>query len=216
MRARKRRHRISRRAVEQRRDRVRELRLAGLSPANIAEELRKEELFKHTTEDMVWNDIKALEKRAELEEIAPESIVKEIVQKCRDSYNVISKAAHQRFKEINDRIAGVQELIAEVDELLQDPQQSVNSRGQLITQYDRLISLASKLRKEARAETRIILSINKTMIDLPRKLGLLSERKEVGEYDDMAETIIKAAQDEPDRERRKKIIEAVELLAGII
>jgi len=125
--ARKKRNHMSRRAVSQRRERVLELRLGGLSPANIAEELRKEEPFKHTTEDTVWSDIRALKKRAKLEEVGPESIVNETLQKLRDSYKVISKPAHRRLEEINQRIARVQEEIADVDEQLRDPGQPLNS-----------------------------------------------------------------------------------------
>jgi len=210
------RHRISRRAVQQRRQRVVELRLAGLSPANIAEELRKKEVFKHTTEDTVWNDIKALNKRAKQERIESEAIAKDIYQKLRVSNNVVSEAAHRRLNEVSGGIVRVQELIAEVDELLQDPEQSVNSRGQLMAQYDQLVSLASKLRREARAEMELILSINETMIRIPRNLGLLSERKEVDEYDDAAETIAKAIEDAPDPERKKEIIKAAKTLADVL
>lgn len=216
MMARKKRNHISRRAVEERRDRVLELRLAGLTPADIAEVLRKEELFKHTTQDTVWNDIKAVKKRAELEEIESEPIVKAIFQKSRDSNNVIGQAAHMSLKEINHRIAQVQEQIADVVEQLQDPLQPLNSRGQLIIQHDRLVSLAGKLRAQARDETRVIISINKTLTDMPRKLGLIYEKKEVGVHDITKEKMIQAIKNEKDPERKEELIRAAELFAGII
>jgi len=206
---------MSRRAVEERRGRVLELRLGGLSPANIAEELRKEEAFKHTTENTVWSDIKALKKRAKLEEVGPESIVNETLQKLRDSYSVISKPAHRRLKEVSDGIVRVQELIAEVDELLQDPEQSVNSRGELIIQHEVLVSLAGKLRAQARDETRVIISINRTLTDMPKKLGLIYEKKEVGVHDITKEKMIEAIKNAPSSERRRELIRAAELFGGI-
>lgn len=211
----KKRTRVSRRAVQWRRERVLELRLAGLSPANIAEKLRKEGQFKHTTGDTVLNDIKALEERSKLERIEPEAIVKEIFQTSRDSMTVVSKAAHRRFMEISEEIGRVQEMIAEVDRLLQEPTQSANSRGQLMAEHDRLVSRASKLRRQARDETRVIVSMNKTLMNMPKKLGLILEREDVGLYDDMKETMIEAIKNEPDPDRRKELIEAAELLGGI-
>jgi len=109
---------VSKRAVEWRRKRVLELRLAGFSPAAIAAELRKEKGFEHMTDRHVWSDIYALEKRGELAEIEGEVIVKEILQSCRDSIYVVSRAAHRRLEEINRQIARVQEEIADVDRQL--------------------------------------------------------------------------------------------------
>ena len=213
---RKKRHRISRGAVKQRRDRVLELRLAGLSAANIAEELRKKEVFKHTTEDTVWNDIKALKKMAKLEEIEYQPKVKEVFWRSYHSYCAIHTAALRTFKEIDDRIARVQEAMAEIDEHFGDPQLSVDSVVQLITQYDNLLSLAGKLRKQERDQTRVIMSIDQTLLDMPRKLGLVLERREVGADDAVVETIAKAVEDEPDLERKKEIIKAAKTLADVL
>lgn len=213
--ARKKRNRTSRRAVSQRRGRVLELRLGGLSPADIAEELRKEEPFKHTTEDTVWNDVKALKKRATLEEVGPESIVNETLQKLRDSHSVISQPAHRRLKEVSDRIVRVQELIAEVDEQLQAPDQPLNSRGELIIQHEVLVSLAGKLRAQARDETRVILSINRTLADVPKKLGLIPDRTEIGVKDATKQMMIEAMKNAPTPEKRRELIRAAELFGGI-
>ena len=213
--ARKKRKQMSRRAVEERRGRVLELRLGGLSPADIAEELRKEEPFKHTTEDTVWSDIKALKKRAKLEEVGPESIVNETLQKLRDSHSVISKPAHRRLEEINQRIARVQEEIADVVEQLRDPGQPLNRRGELIIKCDRLVSLAGKLRAQARDETRVILSINRTLADMPRKLGLIYDKTEVGVHDRTKEAMIEAIKNAPTPEKRRELIRAAELFEGI-
>jgi len=206
---------MSRRAVEERRHRVLELRLAGLSPANIAEELRKEEPFKHTTQDTVWNDIGALEKRARLEEIESEPIVKDMFQKLRDSHSVISKPAHRRLVEVSDRIVRVQELIADVDEQLRDPGQPLNRRGELVYRRDRLVRLASKLRREARDETRVIISINRTLADMPRKLGLIIDKAQIGFHDQTKEAMIEAIKNAPTPEKRKELIRAAELFEGI-
>ena len=210
------RHGISRRAAQQRRQRVVELRLAGLSPANIAEELRKKEAFKHTTQDTVRNDIKALKKMAKLEEIEYQPKVKEVFWRSYHSYRAIHRAAHRTFKEIDDRIARGQEAMADIDEHFGDPQLSVDSIVQLITQYDNLLSFSRKLRKQERDQARAIMSINQTLLDLPRKVGLVLERREVGEYDDVAETIAKAVEDAPDLERKKEIIKAAKTLADVL
>jgi len=209
--ARKKRNHMSRRAVEERRGRVLELRLGGLSRADIAEELRKEEPFKHTTEDTVRSDIGALEKRARLEEIESEPIVKGMFQKLRDSHSVISKPAHRRFVEINAQIARVQGQIADVVEQLQAPDQSVNSRAALIIQCDRLVSLGSKLRAQARDETRVIISINRTLTDMPKKLGLIIDKAQIGFHDQTKEAMIEAIKNAPTPEARKELIRAAEL-----
>jgi|GEM_PF-1158584 len=207
---------ISNKVVEWRRKRVLELRLAGFSPAAIAAELRKEKMFEHTTEHHVWSDIYALEKRAELAEIEGEVIVREIFQSCRDSIYVVSRAGHRRLEEINQRIARVQEEIADVDEQLRDPGQPLNRRGELVYRRDRLVRLASKLRREARDETRVILSINRTLLNMPKKLGLIYEKKEVGVQDISKERMIEVIKNEKDPERKEKLIQAIELFAGII
>lgn len=207
---------VSKRVVECRRRRVLELRLAGLSPPAIAAELRKERVFEHTIERQVWSDIHTLNTRAELEQIEPGSIGKDTFQRFRDSTNVISQAAHKRFVQINDEIARVGEEIAGVDEQLQEPGLPLSSRGELVLKRNRLVRLASKLRSEARDETRIIISINKALVGMPRKLGFIPERQEVGMYDDTTERMIEAIENQPDPERRKRLIEAAELLAGII
>ncbi|MGB5932967.1 MAG: hypothetical protein WBH57_07865 [Anaerolineae bacterium] len=158
----------------------------------------------------------ATKKRAKLEEVGPESIVNETLQKLRDSHSVISKPAHRRLKEVSDRIVRVQELIAEVDEQLWDPGQPLNSRGELIIQHEVLVSLAGKLRAQARDETRVIISINRTLTDMPNKLGLIYEKTEVGVHDITREKILEAIRDEKDPERKERLIQSVELWAGII
>jgi len=202
---------ISRRAVEERRGRVLELRLGGLSPANIAEELRKEGPFKHTTQDTVRNDIKTLMKRSKLEEIESEPIVKDMFQKCRDSISVISRTAHRRLREVSDGIARVQELIADVDEQLRDPGQPLNRRGELVYRRDRLVRLASKLRRDARDETRVIISINRTLLSTPKKLGLIIDKAQIGFHDQTKEAMIEAIENAPTPEARKELIKAAEL-----
>jgi len=209
--ARKKRNQMSRRAVEERRHRVLELRLAGLSASAIAEELRKEEPFKHTTQDTVRNDIKTLMKRSKLEEIESEPIVKDMFQKCRDSISVISRTAHRRLVEINAQIARVQGQIADVVEQLQDPDQPLNSRGELIIQCDRLVSLAGRLRAQAREETRVILSINRTLLSTPKKLGLIIDKAQIGFHDQTKEAMIEAIENAPTPEARKELIKAAEL-----
>jgi len=179
---RKKRHRISRKAVEQRRQQVLELRLAGLSPANIAQELRKADIFKHTTVDTVWNDLNALRKRANLERVEPGRIMRETYQKSRDSTALLAKAAHRRFKEIGDQIARTQELIAKVNQALESPEPHQDWE-ELISRRHELIELASQLRGEARKETRLIISINQTRTGMPRKLGLVLDREKVRPYD---------------------------------
>jgi len=180
---RKKRHRLSGQAVEERRHQVLELSLAGLSPANIAEELRNADLFKHTTVDTVWNDLKALRKRAELEPVERGHIVREAYQKSRDSTALLAKAAHRRFKEIGDQIARTQEHLARVDAAMESPEPR-QDRDELISRRHELIELASQLRGEARKETRLIISINQTRTAMPRKLGLDLDRKDVRVYDD--------------------------------
>lgn len=178
---RKKRHRIWTKAVEERRQQVLELRLAGLSPANIVQELGKSDVFKHTTVDTVWNDLKALRKRAILERVEPRRIMREAYQKSRNSTALLAKAAHLRFKEIGDQIARTQELIAKVDEDLESPEPH-QDREELISRRHEEIELASQLRGEARKETRLIISINKTQTGMPGKLGLVLHRKEVEPY----------------------------------
>ena len=178
---RKKRHRISTRAVEERRQRVLELRLAGLSPANIAQELGKSDVFKHTSVDTIWNDLNTLRKRTKLEWVEPEPIIKEAYQNSRDSTALLAKAAHRRFKQIGDQIARTQELIAKVDEALESPEPH-QDREELISRRHEEIELASQLRGEARKETRLIISINQTQTGMPGKLGLVLHRKEVEPY----------------------------------
>jgi len=213
---RKKRQRISRKAVEQRRQQVLELRLAGLSPANIAQELGKSDVFKHTTVDTVWNDLNALRKRAELEWVEPGPIIKEAYQKSRDSTALLAKAAHRRFKGIGDQIARTQERIARVDQDLESPEPH-QDREELISRRHELIELASQLRGEARKETRLILSINQTQTRMPGKLGLVLRSKEVGPDDGniSRQELIDVINNEPDPDRKKQLIQALSLLAGV-
>lgn len=157
----------------------------------------------------------ARKKRAKLEEVGPESIVQEIFQSCRDSHSVISKLAHRRLVDVSDRIVRVQALIAEVDELLQDPDQSVDSRGELIIQHEVLVSTAGKLRREGRDETRVILSINRTLLNMPKKLGLIPDRTEIGVKDVTKQMMIEAIKNAPTPEERRELIQAAELFEGI-
>lgn len=180
----KKRHRLSGKAVEQRRQQVLELRLAGLSPANIAEELRKSDVFQHTTVDTVWNDLNALRKRIELEPVERARIVREAYQNSRDSTALLAKAAHRRFKQLGDQIAQTRELIAKVNQAIQSPEPH-QDRDELISRRHELIELASQLRGEARKETRLIISINQTRTGMPGKLGLALDSKEVGVYEDI-------------------------------
>jgi len=158
----------------------------------------------------------ARKKRAKLEEVGPESIVNETLQKLRDSHSVISKPAHRRLKEVSDRIVRVQGQIADVVEQLQAPEQALNSRGELIIQCDRLVSLGSKLRSEARAETRVIIAINRTLADVPKKLGLIYDEGEVGVHDRTKEAMIEAIENAPTPEARKELIRALELFKRAI
>jgi len=158
----------------------------------------------------------ATKKRGKLEEVGPESIVNETLQKLRDSHSVISKRAHRRLREVSDGIVRVQELIAEVDEQLRDPGQPLNRRGELIYQRDRLVRLASKLRSEARAETRVIISINRTLADMPKKLGLIIDKAQVGYRDETKEAMLKAIENAPTSEARKELIRALELFKRAI
>lgn len=212
---RKKRHRISRKAVEERRERVLELRLAGLSPATIAQELHNAEVFKHTTVDTVWNDLNALRKRAELEPVEPEPIVKEAYQKSRDSTALLAKAAHRRFKETTDQIARTLELIAKVDEALESPEPHQDWE-ELISRRHELIELARQLRDEARKETRLIISINQTRTGMPGKLGLVLDWKEVGPSDgDISTQKLKdMIENEPDPDRQKELLEAMKLIGN--
>lgn len=214
---RKKRHRISRKAVEERRQRVLELRLAGLSPVNIAQELRKADLFKHTTADTVTNDLKALRKRAELERVEPRPIMRDAYQKSRDSTALLAKAAHLRFKQTGDQIARTQELIAKVDEAIESPEPHQDLEA-LISRRHELIELASQRRDEARKETRLILSINQTRTGMPGKLGLVLDREELGAYggDRYKQEFIDMIKNEPDPDRKEQLIRAMELFAGII
>ena len=118
--------------------------------------------------------------------------------------------------EINAQIARVQGQIADVVEQLQDPEQSVNSRGELIIQCDRLVSLAGKLRAQARDETRVIISINRTLADMPKKLGLIYDKTEVGVHDRTKEAIIEVLKNEKDPVKKRGLIEAIELFGGIV
>jgi len=212
---REKRHRISRKAVEERREQVLELRLAGLSPANIAQELGKSDVFKHTTVDTVWNDLNALRKRAELEWVEPGPIIKEAYQNSRDSTALLAKAAHRRFKQIGDQIAQTQERIARVDEDLESPEPH-KDREELISRRHALIELASQLRGEARKETRLIISINQTQTGMPGKLGLVLRRKEVGpdDGDTSNEWLKDVIDNEPDRDKKFELLRAMKLLAN--
>ena len=158
----------------------------------------------------------ARKKRAKLEEVGPESIVNETLQKLRDSHSVVSKPAHRRFVEINAQIARVQGQIADVVEQLQAPDQPLNSRGELVTQHEVLVSLAGKLRAQARDETRVIISINRTLTDMPRKLGLIYDKTEVGVHDRTKEAIIEVLKNEKDPVKKRGLIEAIELFGGIV
>jgi len=216
MMARKKRNYLSRDAVKQRRDRVLELRLAGLSPSAIAGELGKEDVFKHTTVATIRNDIRALKKSAKLAEIEYQPMVKEILRSSVDSYYAILRPTHRRFLETSDGFDRLQELLAEIDEQLGDPELSHNRAVELITQYERLLSLAPKIAKQARDQTRVTLSIIRALIDMPGKLGLVLESKEVGAHQAAREAMRKAIEDERDPERKKRLIEAEERLADLL
>ncbi len=209
------RHRISRKALEERRERVLELRLAGLSPATIAQELHKADIFKHTTVDTVWNDLNALRKRAELEPVELEPIVKEAYQKSRDSTALLAKAAHRRFKEITDQIARTQELIAKVDEALESPEPHEDWE-ELVSRRHELIELARQLRDEARKETRLIISINQTRTGMPGKLGVVLESKDVGPNDEHITTqkLKDMFKNEPDPDKQRELLDALELITN--
>lgn len=178
---RKKRHRLSGQAVEQRRQQVLELRLAGLSPGSIAQELRKAAIFTHTTVDCVWNDLKFLRRNAELEPFSRGRILKEAYQKCRDSTALLAREAHRRFKEIGEQITQTQELIAKVNQAIESPEPH-HDWEELISRRNELVELASQLRGEARKETRLIISINQTRTAMPGKLGLLVKCSEVPWY----------------------------------
>jgi len=208
----KKRHRLSGKAVEQRRQQVLELRLAGLSPANIAEELRNADVFRHTTVDTVWNDLKALGKRAELEWVEPGPIIKDAYQNSRDSTALLAKAAHRRFKAIGDQIAQTQERIARVDQDLESPEPHQDPE-ELISRRHELIELASQLRGEARKETRLIISINKTQTGMPGKLGLVLRRKEIGPDDgSISHEKLMAIINNVPPDRQEQLIRALELI----
>lgn len=212
----KKRRRISRKAVEERRQQVLELRLAGLSPANIAQELRKADVFKHTTVDTVTNDLKALRKSDELERVEPRPIMREAYQKSRDSTALLAKAAHLGFKQLGDQITQTQELIAKVNQAIESPEPHQDWE-ELISRRHELIELASQLRDEARKETRLIISVNQTRAGMPRKLGLVLDREELGAYggDTLRQQMIDRIENAPDSDTRRQLIKAVELLGGI-
>ena len=58
--------------------------------------------------------------------------------------------------------------------------------------------------------------LKRSLLNMPKKLGLIYEKKEVGVHDITKEKMIEAIKNEPDSERRRELIRAAELFAGII
>jgi len=58
--------------------------------------------------------------------------------------------------------------------------------------------------------------LKRSLLNMPKKLGLIYEKKEVGVHDITKEKMIEAIKNEPDSERRRELIRATELFAGII
>jgi len=59
------------------------------------------------------------------------------------------------------------------------------------------------------------MSINRTLADVPKKLGLIYEKKEVGVHDITKEKMIEAIKNAPTPEKRRDLIRAAELFGGI-
>ena len=58
--------------------------------------------------------------------------------------------------------------------------------------------------------------LKRSLLSMPKKLGLIYEKKEVGVHDITKEKMIEAIKNEKDPERKEKLIQAIELFAGII
>ena len=58
--------------------------------------------------------------------------------------------------------------------------------------------------------------LKRSLLNMPKKLGLIYEKKEVGVHDRTKEAMIEVIKNEQDRERREELIRAAGLFARII
>lgn len=209
--------RTGRKAVGQRRGRVLELRLAGYSFSQIVEKLQKEPQFKHTTDITVTNDYNWLNKHAREELVEPDTIIRDVYQDVRNSNRVIVKDSHKKLEEINEEIRDVQcEIEVVENELSFVPQSDQERREGLEGERKNLHKLLVQLRSELRDEKRLAVLVGESYADLPKKLGIVSEKHEVGVTDVTTQKLMKAIEDEPDPTKQKELIHAFETIARFL
>lgn len=204
-----RRYHLTRAALQQRRARVLEMRLAGIPPFTIAEELRKIPMFAGTKPGTVWNDITWWERQGQVTSVAPEVITPDIYFNARLAINIQAEKASRRFLVFQDQF---DELAAELRVISEEYLTADGDRREAITARKETIDgdLAG-LQTKAIRETRLILSIIETLTDIPKKLGLIIDKAQVGFYDETKQAMIEAIKNAPTAEARKELIRAAEL-----
>jgi len=207
------RYHLTKADLEQRRNRVFELRLAGFGPAAIADELRKIPEFANTGPDTVWNDIRWWEKRGELVQIDPETITRGTYLDAQAALLVQGQHASRRFLVYNDEF---DVLAVELKTLTEEYPDAAKKRKTAITKRRTAVNgeLAG-LQNRVIREARLILSIVESLTDIPKKLGLIPDRTEVGVHDITKEKMIEAIENAPTSEKRKELIRAAELYGGV-
>lgn len=208
---------ISRSAVAQRRGRVLELRLTGYPLPQIVEKLQEDPQFKHTTNNTVTNDYNWLNKHASEELVEPNTIIRGVYQDVRNSNRTIVKDSHRKLEEINKEIRNAQCEIEVIDnELSSVPRDDQERRESLEGKRKSLHKLLVSLRSELRDEKRLALLVGESYADLPKKLGIVSEKHDVDVTDLNEQKLVKAIEDEKDPEEQKRLLRMYRTLAKIL
>jgi len=203
------RYHITKPALQQRRARVLEMHLAGIPPFVIARELRKTPVFENTKPGTVWNDISWWERQGEVVSVVPEVVTPDIYFDARIAIGVQARKTSGRFLIFQDQFDElVRELEALDEELLGADEER---RTEIVDRRQVIAGDMGTLQVKITREARLILSIVETLTDIPRKLGLIIDRKEVGVYG-TSEVVRKAIEKVKDARKHEEAIRALELV----
>jgi len=209
-----RRYHVTKPALRRRRARVLEMHLAGIPPSAIAEELRKTPTFAGTNRTTVWNDIVWWEKQGEIVSVVPEVVTPDIYFDARAAIGIQARKASRRFLVFQDRFDGLVAELEAIDEEHRDADEE--RRTEIAERREAVEGELGTLQIKIARETRIILSIVETLTDIPRKLGLIIDKAQIGYRDETMEAMLKAIEDAPTSEARKELIRALELFKRAI
>jgi len=183
------------------------MRLAGISPTTIAEDLCKDPVFSRTTPKTVWNDILWWERQGQITTLDPEEVTPDIYFDARRTIDVQKMKAYKRFLVFHDQF---DELSAELRTIGEEDADE-DRRPTIEERQEAIKGELATLQRQIVRETDLILSIAETLTDIPKKLGLIIDRKELGVYG-TSEVIMKAIEKENDAKKQKEAIKAFEII----